>query len=72
MPSWEHFPHEADIGVRGRGETLDIAFEQAARGLTAVVTDPDRVRNDERVAIPVRRRVWMSSSSIGSMRSSTR
>jgi tRNA nucleotidyltransferase (CCA-adding enzyme) len=51
MPSWEHFPHEADIGVRGRGETLDIAFEQAARGLTAVVTDPDRVRNDERVAI---------------------
>ena len=51
MPSWEHFPHEADIGVRGRGETLDIAFEQAALGLTAVVTDPDLVRNDEQVAI---------------------
>jgi len=51
MSSWEHFPHEADIGVRGRGETLDIAFEQAALGLTAVVTDPDLVRNDEQVAI---------------------
>ena len=51
MSSWEHFPHEADIGVRGRGETLDIAFEQAALGLTAVVTDLDLVRNDEQVAI---------------------
>ena len=51
MPSWEHFPHEADIGVRGRGDTVDIAFEQAALGLTAVVTDPDLVRNHEQVAI---------------------
>jgi tRNA nucleotidyltransferase (CCA-adding enzyme) len=51
MSSWEHFPHDADIGVRGRGETLGIAFEQAALGLTAVVTDPDLVRNDEQVAI---------------------
>lgn len=51
MPSWEHFPHEADIGVRGRGESPDIAFEQAALGLTAVVTDPSLVRNDEEVAI---------------------
>lgn len=51
MPSWEHFPHEADIGVRGRGESPDIAFEQAALGLTAVVTDPGLVRSDERVAI---------------------
>jgi len=51
MPSWEHFPHEADIGVRGRGESPDIAFEQAALGLTGVVTDPRLVRNDEQVAI---------------------
>ena len=51
MPSWEHFPHEADIGVRGRGESPDIAFEQAALGLTAVVTDPALVRNDQQVAI---------------------
>ena len=38
--TWEHFPHEADIGVRGRGTSPDIAFAQAALGLTAVVTDP--------------------------------
>ncbi|MFQ5449650.1 MAG: archease [Nitrospinaceae bacterium] len=35
---WEHFPHEADIGIRGHGGTLEGAFEQAARALTAVVT----------------------------------
>lgn len=36
---WEHFPHEADIGVRGFGATLEEAFEQAALALTAVITD---------------------------------
>lgn len=40
---WEHFHHGADIGVRGRGETLASAFEQAAIALTGVVTDPDAV-----------------------------
>jgi SHS2 domain-containing protein len=36
---WEHFPHEADVGVRGFGPTPEAAFEQAAHALTAVVTD---------------------------------
>jgi SHS2 domain-containing protein len=36
---WEHFPHEADVGVCGFGPTLEAAFEQAAHALTAVVTD---------------------------------
>lgn len=48
---WEHFPHEADMGVRGHGDTLAEAFEQAALALTAVVTDPAAVRLVERVAI---------------------
>jgi tRNA nucleotidyltransferase (CCA-adding enzyme) len=51
MPSWEHFPHEADIGVRGRGESPSVAFEQAALGLTAVVTNLDLVRANEQLAI---------------------
>ncbi len=38
---WEHFSHDADIGVRGFGETLAQAFEQAALALTAVVTDAE-------------------------------
>ena len=36
---WEHFPHQADVGVRGLGATLEQAFEQAALALTAVITD---------------------------------
>ena len=40
---WEHFQHQADIGVRGIAPTLPGAFAQAALALTAVVTDPERV-----------------------------
>ena len=36
---WEHFPHDADVGVRGFGSSAAEAFEQAAQGLTAVVTN---------------------------------
>lgn len=44
---WEHFPHQADVGVRGLGATQEQAFEQAALALTAVVTDPaDVAAND--------------------------
>lgn len=35
---WEHVPHDADIGVRGFGTTVEQAFEQAALALTAVTT----------------------------------
>jgi SHS2 domain-containing protein len=38
---WEHFPHDADVGIRGRGATLAEAFEQAALALTGIVTDAD-------------------------------
>lgn len=38
---WEHFPHDADVGVRGFGATAAGAFEQAAIALTAVVTDAE-------------------------------
>lgn len=35
---WEHFAHDADVGVRGWGKTPAEAFEQAACALTAAVT----------------------------------
>jgi len=35
---WEHFPHAADVGVRGFGATPAEAFEQGALALTAIVT----------------------------------
>ncbi len=48
---WEHFPHQADIGVRGIGRTKEEAFAQAARALTAVITTPDAVEARTAVAI---------------------
>ena len=49
---WEHFPHGADVGVRGIGCDRNEAFEQAALALTAAITDPARV--DSREAVTVR------------------
>jgi SHS2 domain-containing protein len=40
---WETFPHEADVGVRGTGNTLAEAFAGAATALTAVICDPAKV-----------------------------
>lgn len=37
---WEHFPHDADVGVRGVGASKEQAFEQAAVALTAAVIEP--------------------------------
>jgi tRNA nucleotidyltransferase (CCA-adding enzyme) len=50
-PRWEHFPHVADIGVRGIGRSKAEAFVQAAVALTAVVTDPGQVRRETRVEL---------------------
>ena len=48
---WEHFPHGADVGVRGHGPTCAAAFEQAALALTAAVCDPGSVLSEEAVEI---------------------
>jgi SHS2 domain-containing protein len=50
-PRWEHFPHGADMGIRGFGPTPETAFEQAALAMTAVVTDPHLVRAEQKVEI---------------------
>jgi len=50
-PHWEHFPHEADMGVRGTGASREQAFEQAALALTAVIADLDKVAARESVEI---------------------
>jgi len=51
VPRWEHFAHDADMGVRGIGYSLAEAFEQAALAMTALITDPANVRSRERVTI---------------------
>jgi tRNA nucleotidyltransferase (CCA-adding enzyme) len=48
---WEHFAHEADMGVRGYGATQEAAFEQAALAMTAVITDLAKVQPRDAVEI---------------------
>lgn len=40
---WEHFHHQADIGIRGIGRTLEEAFEDGATALMAVICSPEKV-----------------------------
>jgi SHS2 domain-containing protein len=49
--SFETFDHDADIGVRGWGLSLAEAFENGARALTSVLTDPGGVEGLEEVRV---------------------
>ena len=51
---WEHFEHKADIGIRGYGRSMASAFEQAAIAMTAVITEPSRIKPGTRVGISCR------------------
>jgi tRNA nucleotidyltransferase (CCA-adding enzyme) len=48
---WEHFPHGADIGIRGWGPTPAAAFEEAGLALTAIVVEPASVKREIAVDI---------------------
>ncbi len=48
---WEHFHHQADIGIRGIGESLEEAFEEAAVSMVAVICDPETIEAKEQVRI---------------------
>jgi len=50
-PYWEHYPHQADMGVRGVGHSPAEAFEQAALAMMAVISDPTAIRPDAAVSI---------------------
>jgi tRNA nucleotidyltransferase (CCA-adding enzyme) len=48
---WEHYPHDADVGIRGYGISRAVAFEQAALAMTAVVIDPDSIAPRDTIEI---------------------
>ena len=48
---WEHFAHDADVGVRGIGPTREVAFEQGAFALMHAIGDPARIEPREVVEI---------------------
>jgi SHS2 domain-containing protein len=45
--TFETFEHEADIGVRGHGATLEEAFANAARAMYSVMVNIERVEQRE-------------------------
>ena len=48
---WEHFHHQADIGIRGIADSLDEAFAEGAMALMAVICTPEKVEAKESVPI---------------------
>jgi SHS2 domain-containing protein len=50
---WEHFTRDELLGVRGVGRSMEQAFEMAALGLSALVTDPRRVDAHEELEVAV-------------------
>jgi SHS2 domain-containing protein len=50
-PSWQHFPHAADMGVRGLGASCAEAFAQAALAVTAIICDPAEIRPETGIEI---------------------
>lgn len=49
--AWEHFEHDADIGLRAIAPSRERLFEKIAKALTAVITDPRRVRQAQHLSI---------------------
>ena len=48
---WEHFAHQADIGIKASDDNLSDAFADAAVALVAIITEPEKVEPAESVEI---------------------
>lgn len=48
---WQHYSHPADMGIRGFGATKEEAFSQAALAMTAVITEPETIKPEQKVKI---------------------
>lgn len=46
-----YFEHEADVGIIGRGDTVEAALEQAARATFAVMADLDALEPERHVRV---------------------
>lgn len=49
--SYEYFDHDADVGVVGRGESVEAAFVAAAGAMFALTCDIDAIDPRERVDV---------------------
>ena len=49
--TYSYFDHDADVGVIGRGATIEEAFEAAARATFAIMADLEQVRPADSIAL---------------------
>ena len=49
--TWEHFEHDADIGLRAAAPGREQLFVAMGEALTALITDPQRVKPSATVTI---------------------
>ena len=49
--SWEHYPHTADMGIRGFGDSVQEAFAAAALAMVAVIVEPKKIEQKREVEI---------------------
>lgn len=49
--SYEYFEHQADIGIIGKGKTIEEAFEQAAQAMFNIMVDIKKVKPKEKIII---------------------
>lgn len=50
---YETFEHEADIGIRGSGSSIEEAFEAAALALYSVIINPEKVEQKQTRTVSV-------------------
>ncbi len=51
--NYETFEHEADIGVRGFGRTIEEAFENAAVALYSIIVNINKIQPSEKKIVTV-------------------
>lgn len=51
MLKYEQFEHQADVGIRGYGETIEEAFENGARAMFGVMVNLEKVEPKKEIKI---------------------
>lgn len=49
--AYETFEHEADIGIRGKGSSMEKAFEEAAKALFDVEVDVKKIKAVKKIRV---------------------
>lgn len=51
MPKYEQFEHQADVGIRGYGKTIEEAFENGTRAMFSIMVNLEKVKPRKKIKI---------------------